>query len=82
MPVKKTLSEVQELLKAKRSPLKKPILFSAEIDDLKKGQGLHIANNEWPLKTSMSAYYNSKYNKNEKIVKCFKVDDGYIVEKL
>lgn len=83
MAVKKSLSEVQELLKAKKNPLKKPVLFSKEIDELKKGEGLHITTKEWTMKTTIPSYFYGKYNKDgKKVIKCTKLEDGYIVEKL
>ncbi len=83
MAIKKTAKEVQEILSnPKTNSLKRPILFGQEIEALAKGEGILIAPNEWTLKTPISNYYYSKYNKGEKVIGCRKELDGVLVFKL
>jgi len=84
MPVVKTKEDVKSLLATKRSGVNKPVLFATEIESLKKGEGLLIAPHEFPLKTSIPAYYYAKYSKGKEVktLSISKVEGGYLLTKI
>jgi hypothetical protein len=84
MPVVKSKEDVKSILATKRTGVNKPVLFAAEIDSLKKGEGLMIELSEFPLKTSIPAYYYAKYSKGKEVktLSISKVDGGYLLTKI
>ena len=84
MPVVKTKEDVKSLLETKKSGVNKPVLFATEIEALKKGEGLLISLEEFPLKTSIPAYYYAKYSKNKEVktLSIAKVEGGYLLTKI
>jgi hypothetical protein len=84
MPVVKSKTDVELLLATKRTGVNKPILFAKEIEALKKGEGLLITLEEFPLKTSMPAYYYAKYSKGKEVktLSISKVEGGYLLTKI
>jgi len=84
MPVVKSKTDVELLLATKRTGVNKPILFAKEIEALKKGEGLLITFEEFPLKTSMPAYYYAKYSKGKEVktLSISKVEGGYLLTKI
>lgn len=84
MPVVKSKEDVKSILATKRTGVNKPVLFATEIDTLKKGEGLLISLEEFPLKTSIPAYYYAKYSKGKEIktLSIAKVDGGYLLTKI
>ncbi len=56
MPEVKTKEDVKSLLANKKSGVNKPVLFATEIEALKKGEGLLISLEEFPLKTYMITF--------------------------
>jgi hypothetical protein len=87
MPTRKTKEEVAKIREAiSRKGPKKPIFFGQKIEDLKKGEGIEISNEEWSgtkLKTPLPSYYYSKYNnKSKRLVSIAKTDKGYLIEKI
>lgn len=83
MPQVKSKEEVKAMLDSKKGSAK-PTIFGAEIDKLKKGDGLFIPEKEWTMKTTPSAYYYGKYRKGKdvKTVSVSKVEGGYLVSKV
>ena len=87
MPTRKTKEEVATIRQSvsRRGP-RKPILFGLKIEDLKKGEGIEISNQEWSgtnLKTPLPSYFYSKYNKgNQKVISVVKTERGYLIEKI
>ena len=84
MPVLKSKEDVKSLLESKKSGVNKPVLFSPEIEALKKGEGLLISPEEFPLKTSIPAYYYAKYSKGKEVktLSITKVEGGYLLTKI
>lgn len=86
MPVVKSKKDVELLLATKRTGVNKPILFAKEIEALKKGEGegLLITVAEFPLKTSIPAYYYAKYSKGKEVktLSISKVEGGYLITKI
>ena len=84
MPVVKSKKDVELLLATKRTGVNKPILFAKEIEALKKGEGLLITTEEFPLKTSIPAYYYAKYSKGKEVktLSISKVEGGYLLTKI
>jgi len=84
MPVVKSKEETKSLLATKRNGINKPVLFATEIEALKKGEGLLITLEEFPLKTSIPAYYYAKYSKGKEVktLSISKVDGGYLLTKI
>jgi hypothetical protein len=84
MPVVKSKEDVKAILATKRTGANKPVLYSAEIEALKKGEGLMIELSEFPLKTSIPAYYYAKYSKGKEVktLSIAKVDGGYLLTKI
>jgi len=84
MPVVKSKTDVELLLATKRTGVNKPILFAKEIEALKKGEGLLITVEEFPLKTSIPAYYYAKYSKDKEVktLSISKVEGGYLLTKI
>ena len=75
-----SVKEVNELLKNRRTGVKKPILFEKEILGLKTGEGFEITTKEWSLKTSPSSYYYQKFNKREDVkLSILKTENGVLV---
>ena len=64
MPIRKTKEEVAKIRESiSRKGPTKPIFFGQKIEDLKKGEGIEISNEEWSgtkLKTPLPSYYYSK----------------------
>jgi hypothetical protein len=87
MPTRKTKEEVAKIRESvsRRGP-RKPIFFGLKIEDLKKGEGIEISNEEWSgtkLKTPLPSYFYSKYNKgSKKVISVVKTDKGYLIEKI
>jgi hypothetical protein len=87
MAVKKTKEEVAKIRESvSRKGPRKIIAFGQKIEDLKKGEGVEISNEEWTgtnLKTPLPSYYYSKYNKDGKrLISIVKTDKGYLIEKI
>ena len=84
MPVVKSKEDVKAILATKRTGVNKPILYASEIEALKKGEGLMITLEEFPLKTSIPAYYYAKYSKGKEVktLSIAKVDGGYLLTKI
>jgi hypothetical protein len=84
MPVVKSKEDVKVILATKRTGVNKPILYASEIEALKKGEGLMITLEEFPLKTSIPAYYYAKYSKGKEVktLSIAKVDGGYLLTKI
>ncbi|GBL34785.1 hypothetical protein EMGBS15_03800 [Filimonas sp.] len=87
MAIKKTKEEVAQIRESiSRKGPRKPIFFGQKIDDLKKGEGIVITDEEWKgtkLKTPLPSYYYSKYNKgSKKVISVVKTEKGYLVEKI
>ena len=87
MAVKKTKEEVAKIRESvSRKGPRKIIAFGQKIEDLKKGEGIEISNEEWSgtkLKTPLPSYYYSKYNKgSKKVISVVKTEKGYLVEKI
>ncbi|MES2266155.1 MAG: hypothetical protein V4520_05320 [Bacteroidota bacterium] len=84
MPVVKSKEDVKAILATKRTGVNKPVLYAPEIEALKKGEGLMIMLEEFPLKTSIPAYYYAKYSKGKEVktLSIVKVDGGYLLTKI
>jgi hypothetical protein len=84
MPVVKSKEDVKSLLENKKTGVNKPILFAKEIDALPKGHGLLIDPAEFPLKTSIPAYYYAKYSRGKEVktLSISKVEGGYLLTKI
>lgn len=87
MPTRKTKEEVAKIRESiSRKGPRKPIFFGQKIEDLKKGEGIEISNEEWSgtkLKTPLPSYYYSKYNtSNKRLISIAKTDKGYLIEKI
>jgi hypothetical protein len=87
MATRKTKEEVAKIRESvSRKGPRKPIFFGQKIDDLKKGEGIEISNEEWSgtkLKTPLPSYFYSKYNKGtKKMVSVVKTEKGYLIEKI
>jgi hypothetical protein len=87
MATRKTKEEVAKIRQSvSRKGPRKPIFFGQKIEDLKKGEGIEISNEEWSgtkLKTPLPSYFYSKYNKGtKKLVSVVKTEKGYLVEKI
>jgi hypothetical protein len=85
MPVVKSKEETKSLLATKRIGSKKPVLFAKEIEALKKNEGgLMITLEEFPMKTSIPAYYYAHYSKGKEVktLSISKVEGGYLITKI
>jgi hypothetical protein len=87
MATTRTKEEVAKIRESvSRKGPRKPIFFGQKIEDLKKGEGIEISNEEWSgtnLKTPLPSYYYSKYNKgNKRLISVVKTDNGYLIEKI
>jgi hypothetical protein len=87
MAIRKTKEEVAKIRESvSRKGPRKPIFFGQKIEDLKKGEGIEISNEEWSgtkLKTPLPSYYYSKYNKGSKrLISVVKTEKGYLIEKI
>jgi hypothetical protein len=87
MATRKTKEEVAQIRESvSRKGPRKPIFFGQKIEDLKKGEGIEISNEEWSgtkLKTPLPSYYYSKYNKGSKrLISVVKTEKGYLIEKI
>jgi hypothetical protein len=87
MAIRKSKEEVAKIRESvSRKGPRKPIFFGQKIEDLKKGEGIEISNEEWSgtkLKTPLPSYYYSKYNKGSKrLISVVKTDKGYLIEKI
>jgi hypothetical protein len=87
MAIRKSKEEVAKIRESvSRKGPRKPIFFGQKIEDLKKGEGIEISNEEWEgtkLKTPLPSYYYSKYNKGSKrLISCIKTEKGYLIEKI
>jgi hypothetical protein len=87
MATRKTKEEVAQIRESvSRKGPRKMIFFGQKIEDLKKGEGLIITNEEWrgtKLKTPLPSYYYGKYNRGSvKLISIVKTTDGYLIEKI
>jgi hypothetical protein len=87
MAIRKTKEEVAKIRESvSRKGPRKPIFFGQKIEDLKKGEGIEISNEEWSgtkLKTPLPSYFYSKYNKGSKrLISVVKPEKGYLIEKI
>lgn len=87
MATRKTKEEVAQIRQSiSRKGPRKMIHFGQKIEDLKKGEGIVITNEEWKgtgMKSPLPSYYYSKYNKGgQKMISVVKVQDGYLIEKI
>lgn len=87
MAIRKTKEEVAKIRESvSRKGPRKPIFFGQKIEDLKKGEGIEISNEEWSgtkLKTPLPSYFYSKYNKGSKrLISVVKTEKGYLIEKI
>ncbi len=87
MAIRKSKEEVAKIRESvSRKGPRKPIFFGQKIEDLKKGEGIEISNEEWSgtkLKTPLPSYYYSKYNKGSKrLISVVKTEKGYLIEKI
>lgn len=86
MPKKLTKEEVLKLRATRKHGVKKPTLFVEEINNLKKGESLLIAEKEWKIKTSPTAYYYGKFTKGiekkDRVISYEKVEGGLMITKL
>lgn len=85
MPKKLTKDEANKLRETSRKTTKS-IIFGDEINDLKKGEELFISDKEWTQKTTMTAYYYSKFakgkEKSDRVISYGRVKDGFLITKL
>ncbi|MET3980183.1 hypothetical protein ABIB62_002476 [Mucilaginibacter sp. UYP25] len=84
MPTIKSEKETKLLLESRKGGANKPILFATEIEGLKKNESLMITLAEFPLKTSIPAYYYAKYSKGKEVktLSISKVEGGYLLTKI
>jgi hypothetical protein len=83
MPQVKSTADVKALMETKKGGIK-PIIFGAEIEKLKKEEGLFIGEEEWNIKATPAAYYYAKYRKGKetRTISISKVEGGHLITKL
>jgi hypothetical protein len=89
MPKKITKEEAEKILSSVKKGGTKEVQFSKEINELKKGEKLHISAEEWKAtgrKTKIGSYYYGKFKKGvaekDRKIDYSEVSGGLVITKL
>ena len=89
MPKKISKEEAEKILSSAKKGGKRDVQFGKEIDELKKGEKLHITAEEWKAtgrKTKIGSYYYGKFRKGieekDRTIKYQEASGGLVITKL